>query len=33
MVGMGAVVTKKLLTLPNKKYAGNPAKYLSENIR
>jgi UDP-N-acetylglucosamine acyltransferase len=32
MIGMGAVVTKKLITEPNKKYAGNPAKYIGENI-
>jgi len=31
MIGMGAVVTKKLQTEPFKKYAGNPAKYIGEN--
>jgi UDP-N-acetylglucosamine acyltransferase len=31
MIGMGAVVTKKLITEPYKKYAGNPAKYIGEN--
>lgn len=32
MIGMGAVVTKKLITEPFKKYAGNPAKYIGENM-
>jgi UDP-N-acetylglucosamine acyltransferase len=31
MIGMGAVVTKKLVTEPYTKYAGNPAKYLGHN--
>ena len=31
MVGMGSVVTKGLITLPYKTYAGNPAKLLGEN--
>jgi UDP-N-acetylglucosamine acyltransferase len=31
MIGMGAVVTKKLKTEPYKTYAGNPARYISEN--
>ena len=31
MIGMGAVVTKRLVTEPYTKYAGNPAKYLSHN--
>lgn len=33
MIGMGAVITKKLITLPWKKYAGNPAKLLGDNIK
>ena len=33
MIGMGAVVTKKLEMKPQSKYVGNPAKYLSENIK
>lgn len=31
MIGMGAVVTKKLVTEPFKTYAGNPAKLIGEN--
>ena len=31
MIGMGAVVTKKLITKPYQKYAGNPAKWLGPN--
>lgn len=31
MIGMGAVVTKKLATEPFKTYAGNPAKLIGEN--
>lgn len=31
MVGMGSVVTKKLVTEPFKTYAGNPAKLIGEN--
>ena len=31
MIGMGAVVTKGLVTLPLCKYAGNPAKFLGPN--
>lgn len=31
MIGMGAVVTKKLITKPYSKYAGNPAKYIGSN--
>lgn len=31
MIGMGAVVTKKLITEPYKTYAGNPAKLISDN--
>ena len=33
MIGMGAVITKKLEMKPSSKYVGNPAKYLSENIK
>lgn len=33
MIGMGSVVTKKLLTEPNMKYAGNPAKALGKNSK
>lgn len=33
MIGMGAVVTKKLITEPYKVYAGNPAKLIGENIK
>lgn len=33
MIGMGSVVTKKLITEKNRKYAGNPAKDIGENIR
>lgn len=32
MIGMGAVVTKKLITEPFQKYAGNPAKWIGENV-
>ena len=32
MIGMGAVVTKKLVTEPYKTYAGNPAKLIGDNI-
>lgn len=32
MIGMGAVITKKLNTIHATKYAGNPAKWLGENI-
>jgi UDP-N-acetylglucosamine acyltransferase len=31
MIGMGSVITKKLVTEPYKTYAGNPAKYIGEN--
>ena len=31
MIGMGAVVTKKLITKSYSKYAGNPAKYIGSN--
>ena len=31
MIGMGAVITKKLITKPYSKYAGNPAKYIGSN--
>lgn len=31
MIGMGSVVTKGLITERDKKYAGNPAKYIGEN--
>lgn len=31
MIGMGAVVTKGLITKPFQKYAGNPAKWLGPN--
>lgn len=31
MIGMGAVVTKKLKTEPYKTYAGNPAKLIGDN--
>ena len=33
MIGMGTVVTKKTEMKPNSKYVGNPARYLSENIK
>ena len=33
MIGMGAVITKGLEMKPCSKYVGNPAKYLSENIK
>ena len=33
MIGMGAVVTKKLETQPFKKYAGNPAKEIGDNVK
>lgn len=32
MIGMGAVVTKKLTTQAFKKYAGNPAKEIGDNV-
>lgn len=32
MIGMGAVVTKKLVTQAFKKYAGNPAKEIGDNV-
>lgn len=31
MIGMGAVITKKLVTEKNMKYAGNPAKLIGSN--
>lgn len=31
MIGMGSVITKKLMTQPYCKYAGNPAKYIGSN--
>jgi acetyltransferase-like isoleucine patch superfamily enzyme len=31
MIGMGSVVTKKLITQAFKKYAGNPAKEIGDN--
>jgi acetyltransferase-like isoleucine patch superfamily enzyme len=31
MIGMSAVITKKLITEPYCKYAGNPAKYIATN--
>jgi UDP-N-acetylglucosamine acyltransferase len=31
MIGMGSVVTKKLITEPYKTYAGNPAKLIGDN--
>lgn len=31
MIGMGSVITKKLMTQPFSKYAGNPAKYIGSN--
>lgn len=33
MIGMGTVVTKTLITEPNMKYVGNPAKLLGKNIK
>lgn len=33
MIGMGAVVTKKTELLPNKKYAGVPARIIGDNVR
>lgn len=33
MIGMGAVVTKKTELQPYSKYVGNPARYLSPNIK
>jgi UDP-N-acetylglucosamine acyltransferase len=33
MIGMGAVVTKGLITEPYKTYAGNPAKLIGENTK
>jgi len=32
MIGMGSVVTKKLITQAFKKYAGNPAKEIGDNV-
>ena len=32
MIGMGAVVTKKLISKDFKKYAGNPAKEIGDNV-
>lgn len=32
MIGMGAVVTKRLITIPYTKYAGNPAKEIGKNL-
>lgn len=32
MIGMGSVITKRLNTIAFKKYAGNPAKCIGENI-
>jgi UDP-N-acetylglucosamine acyltransferase len=31
MIGMSSVITKKLITQPFCKYAGNPAKYIGKN--
>ncbi len=31
IIGMGGIVTKKLITEPYKKYAGNPAKLIGDN--
>jgi UDP-N-acetylglucosamine acyltransferase len=33
MIGMGTVITKKTEMQPNSKYVGNPARYLSPNIK
>jgi UDP-N-acetylglucosamine acyltransferase len=33
MIGMGAVITKGLQMISGSKYVGNPAKYLSPNIK
>lgn len=33
MIGMGAVITKKLEMYPGQKYAGNPAKWIGENSK
>ena len=33
MIGMGTVVTKKTEMMPNSKYVGNPARYLSPNVK
>lgn len=33
MIGMATVVTKKLITQPNSKYVGNPARYLGPNTK
>jgi acetyltransferase-like isoleucine patch superfamily enzyme len=33
MIGMSAVITKKLITEPYSKYAGNPAKYIGNNLK
>ena len=32
MIGMGSVITKKSITIPFSKMAGNPAKYIGENF-
>ena len=32
MIGMGSVITRKLITEPYRKYAGNPARDIGENI-
>ncbi len=33
MIGMGAVITKGLEMHPGQKYAGNPAKWIGENVK
>lgn len=33
MIGMGSVVTRKLAVWDYSKYAGNPARYIGENIK
>lgn len=33
MIGMGSVITRKLITEPYRKYAGNPATDIGENLR
>lgn len=33
MIGMGAIVTKKTEMQPYSKYVGNPARYLSPNVK
>lgn len=33
MIGMGSVITKKTETFPYRKYAGNPARDIGENIK